>query len=359
MVKKIIHVDMDAFFTSVEQRDRPELRNKPVVVGGDRLRRGVVASASYEARKFGIRSAMSSAKAYRLCPQTIFVSPRFERYSEVSEEIHEVFSQVTHLVEPLSLDEAYLDVTQNLLNEPLAYKVAQHIKRMIRERTGLTASAGVAPNKFIAKIASDLKKPNGLVVVPPERVFSFVENLPVEKFWGVGPKTAEKLYAAGIRTAKDLRNTPVNLLERLLGSYGQFLYELAHGRDDRAVEPSSEPKSRGVETTFDRDTLEASFLLDVLRDHAKSLSDELKQMDRVGRTVTLKIKYHDFETITRSRTYLAPGDDSLFLLNAASELLFKQTEVGVRPIRLLGLSVSNFTRELDPIQLVLGFSPSI
>jgi DNA polymerase IV len=355
MIKKIIHVDMDAFFTSVEQRDRPELRNKPVVVGGDRLRRGVVAAASYEARKFGVRSAMSCAKAYRLCPQTIFVSPRFERYSEVSEQIHEIFLQVTPLVEPLSLDEAYLDVTVNSLQEPLASKVAQHIKKLIREKTGLTASAGVAPNKFIAKIASDLKKPNGLVVVPPEKVFQFVENLPVEKFWGVGPKTAEKLYAAGIRTAHDVRKTPCPHLENLLGSYGQFLFELAHGRDDREVEPSSEPKSRGSETTFERDLLDKTVLLNILQELAEGLALELKELGKPGKTITVKIKYHDFETITRSRTVSFPGMDSSFILEIASDLMFRQTEVGIRPVRLLGISVSNFVDATEPIQLSWPF----
>ncbi|HUP56393.1 MAG TPA: DNA polymerase IV, partial [Bdellovibrionota bacterium] len=269
MTRKIIHVDMDAFYTSVEQRDRPELRGKPVVVGGSAEGRGVVASASYEARKFGVRSAMPSKRAAQLCPNLIFVRPNFEKYTEASRRIRAIFESVTELVEPLSLDEAYLDVTENKLGEPLAGKLAILIKRRIRDELQLTASAGVGPNKFVAKIASDLKKPDGLVVVPPERVREFVDPLPVERFWGVGPATAKRLHSLGLRTGKDVRECSLSILEAALGKFGAFLHGLSQGIDDRAVESDWDPKSRGAETTFGKDLLEVPRLQQVL--------DELSQ----------------------------------------------------------------------------------
>jgi DNA polymerase-4 len=344
---------MDAFYASVEQRDRPELRGKPVVVGGDPSGRGVVAASSYEARKFGVRSAMSAAKAYRLCPQAIFVKPNFHKYKEVSEQIHSIFNEITPMVEPLSLDEAYLDVTQNLLNEPLASKVARYIKDRIKQVTQLTASAGVGPNKFIAKIASDLKKPDGLVVIPPERVLEFLEKLPVEKIWGVGPATAESLHRLGLRTAGDIRRASLSELERELGKYGPFLHGLSQGIDDRPVESDWEPKTRGTETTFEKDILERDYLVQVLEDQAAEIADELKEMDRPARTVTLKLRYADFTTITRSRTLARPFYDAKTIFKTAAELLDDKTEAGARPVRLIGVSVSSFIGPDEPLQLWL------
>jgi len=339
--RKIIHLDMDAFYASVEQRDHPEWRNRPVIVGGSPKGRGVVCSASYEARKFGVKSAIPCSQAYRLCPQAVFVHPSFEKYKEASQRIHALFHEVTPLVEPLSLDEAYLDVTENSLREPLAGKIAIHLQKRIFEETGLTASAGVAPNKFLAKIASDLRKPRGLVIIPPDRVWEFVDRLPVEKLWGVGPKTASRLHGFGIRTAADIRNYTVQEMEAWVGSFGRFLHELAHGKDDRPVETGWDPKSRGAERTFSRDVLDLAQMHGELEDLAHELARDLKKIDRVGRTLTLKVKYHDFSVVTRSITH-APGlflaDD---LLRLALELLQK-TDAGAKAVRLLGLSVKGF-----------------
>jgi DNA polymerase-4 len=353
--RKIIHVDMDAFYTSVEQRDRPELRGRPVVVGGDPHSRGVVASASYEARKFGIYSAMSCSQAFRLCPQTVFIYPNFDKYLKASRVIRQIFESVTPLVEPLALDEAYLDVTSNLWNEPLAKKIAVKIRAQIQSELGLTASAGVGPNKFIAKLASDMRKPNGLVVVPPEKVFALVENLPVEKLWGVGPATVKRLHAAGIKTTSDIRVRSMFELENILGSYAHFLFELAHGEDSREVDPVSDPKSRGTETTFDKDIRNTNLLLQHLETQAEDVSLDLKKLGRPGRTVTLKIKYSDFTSITRSRTLFHPTEDAALILKNASELLFKDTEVGTRAVRLIGISVSNLVTEEEPLQLWFEF----
>jgi DNA polymerase-4 len=350
-VRKIIHVDMDAFFASVEQHDRPELRGKPVAVGGSPQSRGVVAAASYEARRFGVRSAISSVKAQRLCPQLIFVPPRFSRYVEISDQVHEVFAEVTDLIEPLSIDEAYLDVTTNKLGEPLAGKVALYLKRRIKEKTGLTASAGVAPNKFLAKIASELRKPDGFVVIPPERVQEFVAQLPVEKLWGVGPVTTDKLHGYGIRTAADIRKFSLAEIEKLFGSFGTFLHELSHGRDDRPVETEWEPKSRGAETTFDRDILQMDRLEAVLRELAEEVSESLKRRELRGRTVTLKVRYKDFKTITRSRTLLGAVDAAEPIAQVATQLLRESTDAGHVPVRLLGVSVKSLLTATEPEQL--------
>jgi DNA polymerase-4 len=351
--RKIIHVDMDAFYASVEQRDRPELQGRPVIVGGDPDGRGVVASASYEARKFGIHSAMSSAKAYRLCPKAVFVYPDFTRYKEASVQIHEVFEEITDRIEPLSLDEAYLDVTTNKLNEPLARVLAAHIKKRIREKTGLTASAGVGPNKFIAKIASDLRKPDGLVVVPPERVFAFVENLPVERFWGVGPATAKTLHELKLFTAADIRKRSPGEMEKALGKFGAFLHRLSHGIDDREVENDGETKSSGTETTFEKDVLDVGYLGDTLDDQIDDLTRHLRKIERRAKTVTLKLRYSDFHTITRSRTLWHYTDDPALITATARELLAQSTEAGNRPVRLIGVSMSNLIHPDEPEQLWL------
>lgn len=354
-LRKIIHVDMDAFFASVEQLDQPELRGRAVVVGGDPKGRGVVAAASYEARRFGIRSAMPCGEAARRCASAVFVRPRMERYREVSQQIRAIFESVTTLVEPLSLDEAYLDVTENSLEEPLAGRVAIHLKRRIRDEVGLTASAGVGPNKLIAKIASDLEKPDGLVIIPPERVLGFVSSLPVERLWGVGPATAKRLHEMGLRLAGDVAERSVEDLVNRFGNQGRTLHALSRGIDERPVHNQREPKSRGSETTFEGDvTSEARLSLELGR-LAEDVSRRLGRLGRAGRTVTLKVRYSDFTTITRSRTLSAPTQDGATIARAAQELLTTATEAGERPIRLMGVNVSSLNQDDTPIQLKLPF----
>lgn len=354
-VNKVIHIDMDAFYASIEQRDHPEWRGRPIAVGGDPEGRGVVASASYEARKFGIRSAMSSAKAKRICPNLIFVKPRISYYVEISHQIRAIFYSVTSLVEPLSLDEAYLDVTTNFLNQPSASRVAIHLKERILNELGLTASAGVGPNKFIAKVASDLKKPDGLVVVPPEQVAQFVEKLSVEKLWGVGPATAKRLNEEGFWTAADIRKKTVQDMQKLLGSYGEFLYGLAHGIDSRSVEVERESKSCGSERTFERDVLDMNVLEEKLRALSQEVFDELEKIGRPGKTVTLKLRYSDFHTITRSKTSIRYLNQADAIFQNASHLLWTNTEAGERPVRLIGVSVSGLRKDDEPEQLSFPF----
>jgi DNA polymerase IV len=345
-LRKIIHVDMDAFYASVEQRDQPELKGRPVIVGGSPEGRGVVAAASYEARKFGVHSAMPCARAKRLCPHAIFVPPHFEKYSAVSRQVFAIFREVTELVEGLSLDEAFLDVTTNNLQEPLAGKVARWIKDRIQQDTQLTASAGVGPCKLVAKLASDFRKPDGLVIVPPEKVEDFLRPMAVDKLWGVGPKTAERLAEIGIRTVEDVRESSAAQLEELLGKYGPYLYELAHGRDDRQVQNDRIAKSHGSETTLDRDTKD--------RAHVETLIDELSEQiaGTLGRTVTIKIRYDDFTTITRSRTVKSPIRDARRIAHVAKQLL-DETAAGIRPIRLVGVSIGNLVQDGEPYQLEL------
>jgi DNA polymerase-4 len=350
-LRKIIHVDMDAFYASVEQRDRPELEGQPVAVGGSPEGRGVVAAASYEARKYGVHSAMPCARAKRLCPHLVFVRPDFEKYLAVSRQIREIFAEATDLIEPLSLDEAYLDVTTNKLLEPLAGKVARHLKDRIKEETRLTASAGVGPNKLIAKLASDWQKPDGLVIIPPEKVEDFLRPLPVTKLWGVGPKTAERLAELGIHHVEDVRRSTPEQLENLLGKYGPYLHDLAYGRDDREVEPHRIAKSHGSETTLDHDTRDRSYV--------ETLIDELSQQiaGSLGRTVTIKIRYDDFTTITRSKTVKSPIDDAAKIAGIAKQLL-DQTSVGTRAVRLVGVSIGGLVQEGEPYQLELDLTDS-
>ena len=353
--RKIIHVDMDAFYASVEQRDRPELRGRPLVVGGRPDGRGVVAAASYEARRFGVHSAMPCARAARLCPDMVFVSPDFGKYTAVSNEIREIFRSVTDLVEPLSLDEAYLDVSVNRLGEPLAGRLARHLKQRILQETGLIASAGVGPNKLIAKLASDHDKPDGLVIVPPARVDAFLVPLPVKKLWGVGPKTAQRLETLGIRIVADLRRSSPAALMRHFGKYGGALFELAHGRDERAVSPEREAKSRGAETTFARDldsVVEVESWIDQL---AIRVAADVRRGGKPGRTVVLKLRYADFTTITRSRTLRQPTDQAARIAEVAKDAL-RDTEVGTRRVRLVGVQVSGFVDDDEPAQLELDFA---
>ena len=331
---------MDAFYASVEARDRPELRGRPVVVGGTPDGRGVVAAASYEARKYGIRSAMPAARARRLCPDAIFLRPDFAKYRQASERIRAIFREVTDRVEPLALDEAYLDVTRNRWDEPSAGRIAERIKARIREVTGLTASAGVGPSKLVAKLASDYDKPDGLVVVPPDRVDAFLKPMPARRLWGVGPKTAERLKALGIETVADVRACDVAVLTERLGRYGAQLWELAHGRDERPVVDHRDPKSRGQEVTLEVDELDFAALETWIDRHADRIATDLRRRGLAGRTVTLKIRYSSFETVTRSRTLVEPTDDALRIADAARGLL-PSTEAGRRPVRLIGVSVSH------------------
>jgi DNA polymerase-4 len=344
-LRKIIHVDMDAFYASVEIRERPELRGKPVIVGGSPEGRAVVCSASYEARRFGVRSAMACSRARRLCPDAVFVHPNFERYTEVSARIREIFREVTDWVEPLSLDEAYLDVTQNHRGQRQASKLAEWIRSEIRSRTGLTASAGVAPNKLVAKIASDYRKPDGLTVVAPERVEAFMAPLGVGRLWGVGEKTEARLKELGLCTVADLRARTSGELERLLGGLGPELHRQAWGIDHREVVSHWEPRSRGSERTFSRDIQESGRLLDVVDELAGEVVGEIRRLAKPARTVTLKIRYDDFRTITRSQTLASPTDELAVVAPLVRELLFRNTEVGVRPVRLLGVSLSGFGGE--------------
>ena len=346
---------MDAFYASIEQRNDPTLKGKPVIVGGKPESRGVVAAASYEARRFGVRSAMSCAQAKRLCPQAVFITPHFDEYQEASQQLHALFQQVTSLIEPLALDEAYLDVTENFLQEPIAKKIALYLKTEIQKKLGITASAGVGPNKFIAKLASEQNKPDGLVVVPPEKVAALIENLPVEKLWGVGPATCKKLHSRGLFTTADLRRFPFQELENLVGSFAFFLYELSHGRDHRRVEPHSETKSRGTESTFSKDLTNPHLLTQTLYSQCEEISQLLRQEGEKCRTISIKIKYSDFQQITRSQTLTSATNSAHSLAEVASHLLFKNTEVSHRPVRLLGVSVSNLLHPDEPVQLSFEF----
>jgi DNA polymerase-4 len=345
-MRRILHVDMDAFYASVEQRDNPRLRGVPVAVGGDPSQRGVVAAASYEARAFGVRSAMPMARAVRLCPSLAIVRPDFTRYRTASQTVFEIFRAVTPLVEPLSLDEAYLDVTENAWNEPLGREVAQRLKHEIRTVTGLTASAGVAPNKFLAKIASAWKKPDGLTVIAPARVEQFLQKLPVDALWGVGPVTATRLRERGIDRLVDVRAADAAVLREAVGSQAERLRRLADGIDDRPVVPERPAKSCGNENTFSSDLTDVNEIRQAIHEMAR---DDAKWLERKGllcRTVTIKVRYSDFTTITRSETR-PPTRCAAEIANRAVALLEK-TEAGQRPVRLLGVSVHNLVDPTEP-----------
>src|SRR5262245_26493911 len=355
-VRKIIHIDMDAFYASVEQRDDPALRGKPVAVGG--RQRGVVMAASYEARKFGVRSAMPSATARRLCSELLLVKPRFDVYKEVSRQIREIFLEYTPLVEPLSLDEAYLDVTTNLKNMPLASDIAREIRARILERTGLTASAGISYNKFLAKLASDHRKPNGQTVIPPDKGPAFVEDLAVGKFHGIGPKTAEKMNRLGIHTGADLRTQSLEFLEQYFGKAGTWYFAIARGEDDRRVVPNRPRKSVGSETTFMEDLARPAEIEDGV---ASVLDDVWSYCERtgvLGRTVTVKIKYADFQIVTRSRTLAEPVNSREVLERTSIELVRSIYPLEKR-VRLLGVSLHNLGQRDEasapPPQMTLKF----
>jgi DNA polymerase-4 len=343
-VRKIIHVDMDMFYAAVELLERPELRNQPVVVGGSPQSRSVVTTANYVARKYGIHSAMSCSEAYRRCPECVFIKPDFPKYQKYSQIIRSIFFNYTDLVEPLSLDEAYVDVTVNKAAEPSATRIAVAIKKEIFEQTGLTASAGVAPNMFVAKIASDFKKPDGLTVVPPERVLDFIRPLPVRRIPGIGPVSDAHMAKLGIRTVDDLAKQTREWLEEHFGSFGQYLWEIARGIDEREVTPSWERKSLGEEETFERDLLDVREIEDYLRDCARRVFDQLTKEGKRARTVTLKIKYYDFRSITRRRTledFIATPDE----IFAVVRDLLARTDAGRVKIRLAGISLSSFNQK--------------
>ena len=342
---------MDAFYASVEQRDNPRLRGKPIAVGGQPHSRGVVAAASYEARVFGVFSAMPMSKAVRLCPSLVIVRPDFVRYKAASNAVFTIFREVTQLVEPLSLDEAYLDVTENAWGETLATPVARRVKDRIRADTNLTASAGVAPNKFLAKIASGWKKPDGLTVISPDRVEPFLQRLPVDALWGVGPVTAKKLRARGIDRLVDVRTVDVQALRDTVGSLADWLRQLANGVDDRPVVPNREAKSSGSENTYAEDLTDLDTVRTQIAEMAADAAGWLARKELLARTVTIKVRYSDFTTITRSHTTQPTRDDAAIVARAVQ--LLEKTEAGRRPVRLLGVSVHNFCgeHETDPERL--------
>ena len=336
---KVIHVDMDQFFAAVEQRDNPELKGKPIAVGHD-AERGVVSTASYEARRYGVHSAQSIQVAKRLCPQLIIVEPHFQRYKDVSAQLHEIFHDYTDLIEPISLDEAFLDVTTNKKGIALGVDIAKEIKQRIFETTGLTASAGVSYCKFLAKIASDWRKPDGLTVIHPDRALDFISQLKVEKIWGVGQKTAEKMHFMGIFTGADLRKLSQQRLTEVFGKMGQVFYNFARGIDDRPVISEWERKSVSCEQTFEKDISDQSAVIIELYHTVLELERRIAKNGFEGRTLTLKVKFQDFQQITRSITVdhiLRTKDD---ILPLAKQLLL-QVEFHSHPIRLLGLGVSN------------------
>ncbi|MFI2741540.1 DNA polymerase IV [Zhouia sp. PK063] len=344
-LRKIIHVDMDAFYASVEQMDNPELKDKPVAVGGGE-KRGVVSAASYEARKFGVRSAMSGYLAKKNCPELIFVKPRFERYKEISQKIRTIFFEYTDLVEPLSLDEAYLDVTQNKKQMTSASKIAEEIRLRILNDVGLTASAGISINKFIAKVASDYNKPNGQKTVEPEEVEQFLEDLEIRKFYGVGKVTTQKMYKLGIFTGNDLKQKSVEFLETHFGKSGSFYYNVVRGIHLSPVKPHRTPKSVGAERTFSENLSSEIFMMEKLDHIAQELDRRLKRSKIAGKTITLKIKYSDFSLHTRSKTIPFYVSDKSLILENAKELLYQ--EKLQNSVRLLGISISNLNTDPKP-----------
>jgi DNA polymerase-4 len=344
--RKIIHIDMDAFYASVEQRDRPELRGKPVAVGGSRAR-GVVAAASYEARRFGIHSAMASVTARRKCPDLIFVAPRFDVYRAISRQIREIFAEYTPLIEPLSLDEAYLDVTENLKDIPFATRIAQEIRARIREETHLTASAGVSYNKFLAKMASDQRKPDGLFVITPEMGPAFVEALPVGKFHGIGPATAAKMNRLGIFTGSDLKAQTLAFLQERFGKAGTYYHSIARGIDRRPVRPDRIRKSVGAENTFEKDLTQFEEMRVELQPILDKVWRHCEQAGTRGRTITLKVKFADFEQITRSRS-LSDLVESRSVLEMISLELLSALLPMRKGVRLLGVTLSSLNTDEEP-----------
>jgi DNA polymerase IV len=353
--RKIIHIDMDAFYASVEQLDNPKLRGKPIAVGGSE-NRGVVAAASYEARKFGVRSAISGVMAKKNCPELIFVTPRFDRYKEISNKIQKIFHEYTHLVEPLSLDEAYLDVTVNKKGNPSATLLAQEIRLRILNEVGLTASAGISINKFVAKIASDYNKPNGQKTVNPDEVLEFLELLPIRKFYGVGKVTTEKMYQLGIFTGAELKSKSLEFLEKHFGKSGRFYYNVVRGIHNSEVKSDRITKSVAAEHTFDVNLSSEIFMLEQLQNIANSLERRLKKHNISGKTITLKIKYSDFTQQTRSKTLPYFVSNKELIMETVTELLYQERMKD--SVRLLGISLGNLNTEAKKavaVQLKFAF----
>ena len=341
-IRKIIHVDMDAFYASVEQMDNPELKGKPLAVGGGG-KRGVISAASYEARQFGVKSAMSGNLAIKLCPELIFVRPNFERYTEISKQIRKIFYDYTDLVEPLSLDEAYLDVTENKKGNPSASLIAKEIRQRIFDEVGLTASAGISINKFVAKIASDYNKPNGQKTVNPEEVLEFLEQLDIRKFYGIGKVTAEKMYQKGIFTGKDLKRKTLEYLDEHFGKSGRYYYYIVRGIHNSEVKPHRIRKSLAAERTFYDNLTSEVFMLEKLEHIAEEVAKRLNKSKVAGKTITLKIKYSDFTLQTRSKTLPYYVSDKDIILDTAKNLLYQDTLK--ESVRLLGISLSNLNTE--------------
>jgi nucleotidyltransferase/DNA polymerase involved in DNA repair len=357
-MRSILHVDMDAFYASVEQLDHPDYKGKPVIVGADPKQgkgRGVVAACSYEARKFGVRSALPISRAWKLCPEGVYVRPRMARYVEVSRQVMDVFKRYTDLVEPLSIDEAFLDITGSVVLLGSARQIASSIKKEIRERTGLNASIGLAPNKFLAKVASDLKKPNALVVVEETEVEQFLRGLPISKLWGVGPKTEQRLREMGFKTIGDVAARSRESLVRSLGSLGEHLFQLSHGKDERPVVPDWEPKSIGSETTFDEDTDNKDVLLRTILELADHVAQRLRKEGYRARKVTLKLRYSDFETHTKQqaqkKTIVAAEQ-----IAAVARALFATFPLK-KKIRLIGVSAGDLHRDDQDAQQLDLFDP--
>ena len=356
-IRKIIHIDMDAFYASVEQRDNPELKGKPVIVGGDPNKRGVVAACSYEARAFGVHSAMATRRALRRCPEAILIYPRFHVYHQVSNQLHTVFHEYTDIVEPLSLDEAYLEVTENKKGIVSATEIAREIRHRIVGLTGLTASAGVSFNKFLAKAASGHKKPDGLPVITPARADEFINALPIGKFHGIGAVTEKKMRTMKIETGMDLKKVSLPKLRRLFGKAGEYYYAIAHAEDERPVRSQWVRKSLGQETTFETDISDVGEISTALRRLAKAVAELLQKKDLCGRTVTLKVRYADFSLITRRTTVDSVLQTEAEIMTCARHLL-ERTAAGRRAVRLLGITVSNFNDTTDHspyTQLTLDF----
>lgn len=345
----ILHVDMDAFYASIEIRDRPELKDKPVIVGGSPTGRGVVAAASYKAREYGVHSAMPASRARRLCPEAVFLPSRIDHYSQVSDQIHTIFKRYTTLVEPLSIDEAFLDVTQSESLFGAAEAIGRRIKREIREETGLIASVGIAPNKFVAKIASDIGKPDGFVVVPEDGIQAFLDPLPVRRLWGIGKVTDRTLEKIGIRTIHQFRDQPRRMLHDLLGKWGDHLWELAHGIDPRPVVPDHEAKSISHEVTFETDLTGFDDLRRHLVGMVEQVAGRLRRQDLRARTVEIKIRFPDFNTITRSKTMPKATDLTGELIRIATLLLEKHLPRKHAGVRLLGMGVSHLESD-EPSQ---------
>ncbi len=340
----MLHCDMDCFYAAVHMRDDPSLRGKPVAIGGRPESRGVVAAASYEVRRFGVHSAMPSSRAKRLCPDILFIPPDFRRYARESEKIFAIYRELTPLVQAVSIDEAYLDVSDHLGEAGSATAVAREIRRRVREERGLTVSVGVGPNRLIAKIASDFNKPDGLTVVPPAKVQAFLDPLPVRRLHGVGPATERALAEMKLATIADLRAADVDLLIDRFGKHGRILHEFAHGIDDRPVETHQERKSLGTENTYSEDLTDLGRIHAEVDRMAQEVADALARKGIAGCTVTLKIRYEDFTTVTRSRTFAVPVDDFPSIAACARDLL-RRTDAAKRPVRLLGVTASSLVKE--------------